>query len=60
MQSGMAAALPPTTGLDEVALGAPGPAFSPLYQQIKALLLTSLQAGEWLPGQVIPDRKSVV
>lgn len=31
------------------------PAFSPLYQQIKALLLKSLQAGEWLPGQVIPS-----
>ena len=41
------------------ALNAPhaqtAPAFSPLYQQIKALLLTSLQAGEWLPGQVIPS-----
>jgi GntR family transcriptional regulator len=32
-----------------------GPAFSPLYQQIKALLLRSLQAGEWQPGQVIPS-----
>ena len=31
------------------------PAFSPLYQQIKALLLGSLQSGEWLPGQVIPS-----
>ncbi len=31
------------------------PAFSPLYQQIKALLLSSLQSGEWLPGQVIPS-----
>jgi GntR family transcriptional regulator len=31
-----------------------GPAFSPLYQQIKALLVKSLQAGEWLPGQAIP------
>jgi GntR family transcriptional regulator len=31
------------------------PAFSPLYQQIKALLVKSLQAGEWLPGQVIPS-----
>ena len=53
MQSGMAAALPPTTGLDEVALGAPGPAFSPLYQQIKALNTRSLQAGEWRPGEAI-------
>ena len=31
------------------------PAFSPLYQQIKALLLKSLQAAEWLPGQAIPS-----
>jgi GntR family transcriptional regulator len=31
------------------------PSFSPLYQQIKALLVHSLQAGEWLPGQAIPS-----
>jgi GntR family transcriptional regulator len=31
------------------------PAFSPLYQQIKGLLLTSLQAGEWKPGESIPS-----
>jgi GntR family transcriptional regulator len=31
------------------------PAFSPLYQQIKALLTRSLQAGEWAPGQAIPS-----
>ncbi len=31
------------------------PAFSPLYQQIKALLTRSLQAGEWKPGQAIPS-----
>jgi GntR family transcriptional regulator len=29
------------------------PAFSPLYQQIKSLLVRSLQEGEWLPGQAI-------
>ena len=32
-----------------------GPAFSPLYQQIKALLVHSLQGGAWLPGQAIPS-----
>jgi GntR family transcriptional regulator len=32
-----------------------GPAFSPLYQQIKALLVQSLQGGTWLPGEVIPS-----
>ncbi len=29
--------------------------FSPLYQQIKELLLKSLQAGEWQPGHPIPS-----
>jgi len=29
--------------------------FSPLYQQIKDLILGSLQAGEWQPGQPIPS-----
>ena len=31
------------------------PAFSPLYQQIKDLILQSLQAGEWKPGEAIPS-----
>ncbi|MFZ3141696.1 GntR family transcriptional regulator [Polaromonas sp.] len=31
------------------------PAFSPLYQQIKVLILKSLQAGEWKPGELIPS-----
>jgi GntR family transcriptional regulator len=31
------------------------PSFSPLYQQIKSLLVQGLQAGEWLPGQSIPS-----
>ena len=30
-------------------------AFSPLYRQIKALLLQSLQQGEWKPGELIPS-----
>lgn len=34
---------------------APAATFSPLYQQIKALLLSSLQAGEWQPGDPIPS-----
>lgn len=29
--------------------------FSPLYQQIKALLLQSLDRGEWKPGEAIPS-----
>ena len=31
------------------------PAFSPLYQQIKSLVLQSLQLGEWKPGDPIPS-----
>ena len=31
------------------------PTFSPLYQQIKALLTHSLQAGEWKPGELMPS-----
>jgi GntR family transcriptional regulator len=32
-----------------------GPAFSPLYQQIKVLITRSLQGGEWKPGEAIPS-----
>lgn len=35
--------------------GQPTPAFSPLYQQIKVLILQSLQAGEWKPSTAIPS-----
>jgi GntR family transcriptional regulator len=42
-----------TTGSE--AGGSAAPAFSPLYQQIKSLILHSLQAGEWKPGEVIPS-----
>lgn len=35
--------------------GLPAPAFSPLYQQIKGLILQSLQQGEWKPGEAIPS-----
>ena len=41
------------SGGDAAAPGAP--AFSPLYQQIKTLILRSLQAGEWKPGDMIPS-----
>lgn len=40
----------PSTGA-----GAATPAFSPLYQQIKGLILHSLQHGEWKPGEAIPS-----
>jgi GntR family transcriptional regulator len=31
------------------------PTFSPLYRQIKELLLEGLRAGEWRPGEAIPS-----
>lgn len=51
----MAAANPPLS--DGAAEAAPTatPAFSPLYQQIKGLILQSLQTGEWKPGEAIPS-----
>ena len=48
--SGAAASAAPAS-----APGLPAPAFSPLYQQIKGLILQSLQAGEWKPGEAIPS-----
>ena len=36
-------------------VGLPAPAFSPLYKQIKGLILQSLQSGEWKPGEAIPS-----
>ncbi|WP_454711060.1 GntR family transcriptional regulator [Cupriavidus nantongensis] len=41
----------PAPGLQSV----PSPTFSPLYQQIKALITRSLQSGEWKPGEMIPS-----
>jgi GntR family transcriptional regulator len=32
-----------------------GPSFSPLYRQIKGLITSSLQSGEWKPGEAIPS-----
>ena len=43
------------TGASDLPLGGGAPAFSPLYQQIKSLILQSLQAGEWKPGDTIPS-----
>lgn len=31
------------------------PSFSPLYRQIKNLIIASLRAGEWRPGEMIPS-----
>lgn len=36
-------------------MSAPSPTFSPLYQQIKILLVQGLESGEWKPGEAIPS-----
>lgn len=35
------------------------PTFSPLYRQIKDLILKSLEAGEWQPGDAIPSESEL-
>ncbi|MDR1662272.1 MAG: GntR family transcriptional regulator [Azoarcus sp.] len=35
------------------------PTFSPLYRQIKSLILQALELGEWRPGQVIPSEQEL-
>ena len=49
--------MPEVDSLASTAAGgsASTPSFSPLYQQIKALLVQGLQAGDWQPGQAIPS-----
>ena len=41
--------------LARAATSATTPSFSPLYRQIKALILRSMQGGEWKPGEAIPS-----
>ncbi len=41
--------------LHKIAAMQTAPSFSPLYQQIKTLILQSLQAGEWKPAESIPS-----
>jgi GntR family transcriptional regulator len=35
------------------------PTFSPLYRQIKNLIVQALDSGEWLPGQAIPSEQEL-
>ena len=42
-------------GGDALSLSGLTPAFSPLYQQIKGLILQSLQSGDCKPGEAIPS-----
>ncbi|MGP1615064.1 MAG: GntR family transcriptional regulator [Pollutimonas bauzanensis] len=46
---------PPTDRAPDSDRSASSAAFSPLYQQIKGLLLQSLDRGEWKPGEAIPS-----
>ncbi len=46
---------PPDGPVDRDVLSPKVPAFSPLYQQIKVLILQSLKSGEWKPGEMIPS-----
>jgi GntR family transcriptional regulator len=39
---------------NEGSVGAAAPSFSPLYQQIKGLLMRSLTLGEWKAGEALP------
>lgn len=52
------------TAIDELdaqtaAAQAQSPVFQPLYQQIKALILRSLQQGEWKPSELIPSEQEL-
>ena len=47
--------MPPATSPVAAPETPASPAFSPLYQQIKALMTASLQRGEWRPGEAIPS-----
>jgi GntR family transcriptional regulator len=50
-----AAGVATTSSSSSLSPASPSPTFSPLYQQIKALITQSLQSGEWKPGELIPS-----
>jgi GntR family transcriptional regulator len=54
---GVASGNAPLNATSAPGVATPGasPTFSPLYQQIKALITQSLQSGEWKPGELIPS-----
>ncbi|MBP1204034.1 GntR family transcriptional regulator [Duganella sp. 1411] len=49
------ASTPSAAGAPAAVATGSSPTFSPLYQQIKALITQSLQSGEWKPGELIPS-----
>jgi len=55
-KSSSSESLPPTAANGDAPVAATqAPLFSPLYQQIKVLMLQSLQSGEWKPSEAIPS-----
>jgi GntR family transcriptional regulator len=40
-------------------MSTPAPTFSPLYRQIKGLIMQSLESGEWRPGEAIPSENEL-
>ena len=53
--AGVAGAVTTSVATQSLPAAAGSPTFSPLYQQIKALITQSLQSGEWKPGELIPS-----
>jgi GntR family transcriptional regulator len=55
----MSSSLPNLNNSDAPSVGTSvagaSPTFSPLYQQIKALITQRLESGEWKPGELIPS-----
>lgn len=51
----MNASLPNPNDIDAPGADTGAPTFSPLYQQIKTLIMQRLQSGEWKPGGLIPS-----
>ncbi len=45
----------PVTSPPAAPVASGSPSFSPLYRQIKALMMRSLQHAEWRPGEAIPS-----
>lgn len=54
--TGAASAASPKGG---AAASSTSPTFSPLYRQIKSLLLQRLESGEWRPGEAIPSESEL-
>ncbi len=51
----MVAHAAPAAASATTAAVSPAPTFSPLYRQIKSLILQRLESGEWRPGEAIPS-----